>query len=70
MPQGQRNALIDNPGWMCLCILGSGWAAASTGSEPWIRVASLVLMTGWVGILGRHLLRRRRNTAPTTEPGD
>ncbi|MEW2498109.1 hypothetical protein AB0942_31910 [Streptomyces nodosus] len=60
MAQDDERALVDRPGWMVLCLVWSGWSAASSGLSVWLRIGWLVFFVAWAVLLVRHVIRRRR----------
>ncbi|MBL3668839.1 hypothetical protein JL475_23145 [Streptomyces sp. M2CJ-2] len=61
MPQDRERSLVESPGWMVLCIVWSGWSAASTGSPLWVRLGCLVLFVAFVALLLRHVVKHHQN---------
>ncbi|MEV0694025.1 hypothetical protein [Streptomyces sp. NPDC050388] len=61
MPQDQERLPAESPGWMVLCIVWSGWSAVSTTSPLWVRFGCLVFFVAFVGLLLRHVVKRRQS---------
>ncbi|MGW5969725.1 hypothetical protein [Streptomyces sp. NPDC055186] len=60
MAQDRGRSLVDSPGWMVLCLVWSGWSAASTSGPPWVRLGWLVFFVAFVVLLLRHVVGHRR----------
>lgn len=64
MTQDRNRSSAENPVWMVLGLIGSGWSAASTSHAWWVRLGSLVLCAAWATLLLRHVINRRRRRRP------
>ncbi|MEU6523424.1 hypothetical protein ABZ892_11410 [Streptomyces sp. NPDC046924] len=59
MAQDRGRSPVDSPGWTVLCLVWSGWSAASSG-PPWVRLGSLVFFVAFAVLLLRHVVGHRR----------
>jgi hypothetical protein len=67
---GNASKFFDGPGWMAFSILFYGWTAASSGTQPWLRVVAALLLVVWLMLLANHLLRHVRGRASSDTPDE